>query len=145
MRGIELVGAKTSHLVLAVTFLPGNFWNPEFTKNSMSSIILYSILTSVVISRLSYFRLAEIRPKGESPFYLQHSWWSPNGTSNFILLTQRLSLLFSVLLWSCGNIPVPLSWWMLHVLLKLYPCNCDWKPEWSQLPMSLSYGCLMLC
>ena len=113
LSGIELVGTNISQLVSAVTFFQGNFWNYEFSKNSMPSIIFYSILTSVVISRLSYLRLAEIRRRREqreSPFYLQHSWLSPNGTSNFILKTQRLSLPLPVLLWSCVNIAVRLSW-----------------------------------
>ena len=65
-RGIELVRTIISQLVSAVAFIRGIFFNSEFDKNYMMSNIFCFTMSSLVITRLSCFRLIEIRRKVSS-------------------------------------------------------------------------------
>ena len=97
LRGIELVRTIISQLVSDVAFFKGIFWNSEFDKNYMTSNMFCVTMMSLVISRLSCFRLAEIRRKESSMkvlFYLPSSWLSLNGTSVFIFWIQNFSQCF---------------------------------------------------
>ena len=95
-------------------------------------------MTSLVISRLSCFRLTENRLKRSSMkvlFYLLSSWLSPNGTSVFSFWIQNffLSLTFlAVLLWRRVNLPLCQWWWIWHVCWNyvLFPenvCRLEWN------------------
>ena len=66
LNGIELVRTRISQLVLAVAFSKGFFWNSEFDKDYMTSYMFCFTIMSLVISRVSCFRPAEIRRKGNS-------------------------------------------------------------------------------
>ena len=120
-----------SQLVLAVAFFKGIFWNSEFDKNYMTSNMFCSTMMSLVISRLSCFRLAEIRRKGSTMkvlFYLLSSWLSPNRTSVFSFWIQMFPLITnnsrSASLEPCKF--TSLSMMMnLACLLKL--CPFSWK------------------
>ena len=141
-RSIEPVRTVISQLVSAVVFFKGIFWNSEFDKNYMTSNMFCFTMMSLVISRLSCFRLAEIRRKGSSMkvlFYLLSSWLSPNGSSVFsfwILLNLSLitNISRSASLDPCKF--TSLSMMMnLACLLKL--CPFSWKS--SQARMELGF------
>ena len=128
---IELVRRIISQLVSAVAFFKRIFSNSEFDKNYMTSNMFCFAVMSLMISRLSCFRLAEIRRKGSSMkvlFYLLSSRLSPNGTSVFSFWIQKFSLITnisrSVSLEPCKF--TSLSMMMnLACLLKL--CPFSWK------------------
>ena len=134
LRGIELVRTVNSKLVSVVAFFKEIFWNSEFDKNYMTSNMFCFTIMSLVISRPSCFRLAEIWRKGSSMkvlFYLVSSWLSPNRTSVFSFWIQNFSLsltFLAVLLWShvC-------QWWRIwHVCWNyvLSPENV-FRLEWN--------------
>ena len=131
LRIIELVRIIFSQLVSVVAFFMEVVWNSEFDKNCMTSNMFCFTMMSLVISRLSCFRLAEIRRKGSSMkvlFYLLSSRLSPNGTSVFSFWIQKFSLITnisrSVSLEPCKF--TSLSMMMnLACLLKL--CPFSWK------------------
>ena len=65
LRGIELVRI-IFQIVLAVAFFKGIFSETKFYKNYKMLNMFYFTMISFVISRLSCFRLAEIRRKRSS-------------------------------------------------------------------------------
>ena len=66
LRGTELVRTIISQIVSTVAFFKEIFWNSEFDKNYMTSNMFCFTMMSLAISRLSSFRLAEIRRKESS-------------------------------------------------------------------------------
>ena len=65
----------------------------------MTSNMFCSSVMSLMISRMSCFRLAEIRWKGNSVkalFYLLSSWLSPNGTGVFSFWIQTFSVITNI-------------------------------------------------
>lgn len=119
----------------------------------MTSNMLCFILMPLVISRLSWFRWAEIIGKEcyetpeirhKSSFYLQSSWLSPNGTTVFSFWIKKFSLItntsLSTSLETCWF--ASLSMMMNHTcLLKLCPCCWNYLQAWIDLGFFVSFLC----
>ena len=88
-------------------------------------------MLSLVISRLSRFRLAQIRRERSSIkvlFYLLRSWLSLNGTSVFSFWIQKFSLITNI---SCSASLEPCKFTSLSMMMNLACllklCPFSWK------------------
>ena len=139
LRGIELVRTIISQLVSDVAFFKGIFWNSEFDKNYMTSNMFCVTMMSLVISRLSCFRLAEIRRKESSMkvlFYLLSSWLSRNGDSAFSFWIQNFSHITNISR-SASLEPCKFTSFsmMMNLACLLKICPSSWKCFQSRMEL----------